>query len=82
MTLQQTSIDPPTLTCTAADAAAALGISRAQFWKLHANGKLGPMPVYLGARAPRWSREELTEWLRAGAPDRQTWLRLKQEGRR
>jgi predicted DNA-binding transcriptional regulator AlpA len=81
MSPTQTPIDPPTLTLTAKDAAALLGISRAQFFKLHAAGKIGPVPVYLGSRAPRWVRSELEEWLRAGAPCRQTWQRLR-EGRR
>jgi predicted DNA-binding transcriptional regulator AlpA len=77
MSTQQTPSDPPALTLTAGDAAAALGISRAQFFKLHASGKLGPLPIYLGARAPRWSREELAEWVRAGAPCRQAWQGMR-----
>jgi predicted DNA-binding transcriptional regulator AlpA len=80
MSTTQTPNDPPTLTLTARDAAVLLGISRAQFFKLHASGKLGPMPVYFGARAPRWSREELAEWVRAGAPCRQTWQSLRRAG--
>jgi predicted DNA-binding transcriptional regulator AlpA len=53
----------------AIDAARLLGISRSQFFKLHASGKL-PMPAKLGARAPRWLVQELREWLAAGCPDR------------
>ena len=53
MSTAQTPIDPPTLTLTAKDAAALLGISRAQFFKLHSAGRIGPLPVYLGSRAPR-----------------------------
>jgi len=68
------------LALTANDAAGLLGISRAQFWKLHASGKL-PVPVYLGVKAPRWRAEELRDWLAAGCPDRVSWLKL-QEGAR
>jgi predicted DNA-binding transcriptional regulator AlpA len=81
MSRTQTPIDPPKLTLTAKDAAALLGISRAQFFKLHAAGKIGPTPIYLGSRAPRWVRSELDEWLRAGAPCRQTWQALRRAGR-
>jgi predicted DNA-binding transcriptional regulator AlpA len=54
-----------------------LGISRAQFYKLHQAGRL-PLPVYLGTRAPRWLLADLADWLRAGAPDRQTWQRMRE----
>jgi predicted DNA-binding transcriptional regulator AlpA len=60
----------------AKDAAVLLGISRAQFWKLHASGKV-PLPVYLGTKAPRWRVEELRSWLSAGCPDRQNWQRMR-----
>ncbi len=65
-----------TLALSAKNAAILLGISRAQLWKLHASGRL-PLPVYLGAKAPRWRADELREWLAAGAPDRQTWQRMR-----
>ncbi len=64
------------LALSAKDAAIVLGISRAQLWKLHASGRL-PLPVYLGAKSPRWRADELREWLAAGAPDRQTWQRMR-----
>jgi predicted DNA-binding transcriptional regulator AlpA len=60
----------------AAQAATMFGISRAQWWKLHAMGKV-PMPIYLGTKAPRWRVDELRAWVAAGAPDRQTWERTK-----
>ena len=60
----------------AAQAAALLGISRAQIWKLHSAGRI-PMPIYLGAKAPRWRVDELRAWLAAGAPDRASWEKLK-----
>jgi predicted DNA-binding transcriptional regulator AlpA len=65
------------LALCAKEAATLLGISRAQFWKLHSSGRL-PLPVRLGTKKPVWIRSELEDWLRAGAPDRATWLRLKQ----
>ncbi|MCG3138981.1 MAG: hypothetical protein HJJLKODD_02853 [Phycisphaerae bacterium] len=64
---------------TAKDAARLLGISRGQFWKLHSMGKT-PLPVRLGAKAPRWRLDELRKWLAAGCPDRLTWQRLKNGG--
>jgi predicted DNA-binding transcriptional regulator AlpA len=68
------------LALSAKDAAAILGISRAQLWKLHASGRI-PLPVYLGTKAPRWRADELRSWLAAGAPDRLTWQKLQKEAR-
>ncbi|MBN2563134.1 MAG: helix-turn-helix domain-containing protein [Phycisphaerae bacterium] len=61
---------------TASDAAALLGISRAQLYKLHSQGKI-PLPVRLGIKAPRWRVSELGAWLEAGCPDRLAWERTK-----
>lgn len=58
------------------DAAALLGISRAQLCKLHAAGKL-PLLVRLGTKGTRWRVDELREWLAAGCPDRETWERMR-----
>lgn len=52
------------------------GISRAQWYKLAASGRT-PLPVRLGTRRTVYLIEELERWLQAGAPDRQTWLRLR-----
>jgi predicted DNA-binding transcriptional regulator AlpA len=71
-----TSIVSDRLALPAKDAAALVGVSRAQWWKLHSAGKV-PAPIYLGAKAPRWRVDELRDWLAAGGPDRQTWLRLR-----
>jgi predicted DNA-binding transcriptional regulator AlpA len=68
------------LALSAIDAAALVGVSRAQWWKLQSSGKI-PLPVYLGAKAPRWRLDELRAWLAAGAPDRQTWLRIREDKR-
>ena len=63
-----------------ADAARLLSVSRATFFKMHSAGKV-PLPVYLSPRCPRWLRAELLAWLEAGAPDRQTWEKLKTGGK-
>jgi predicted DNA-binding transcriptional regulator AlpA len=76
MATPTTPFDSERLALSAMDAAAVLGISRAQFWKLHAAGKL-PQPVYLGTKAPRWRATELRDWLAAGAPDLLTWQRIR-----
>jgi predicted DNA-binding transcriptional regulator AlpA len=51
-------------------------ISRAQWFKLSASGRT-PLPVRLGTRRPVYLLDELQAWLRAGAPDRQTWQRIR-----
>ncbi len=55
------------------------GISRGQWFKLAASGRT-PLPVRLGTRRPVYLIDELDSWLRAGAPDRQTWQRLQSAG--
>jgi predicted DNA-binding transcriptional regulator AlpA len=52
------------------------GISRAQWFKLAASGRT-PLPVRLGTRRPVYLIEELESWLRAGAPDRASWERMR-----
>lgn len=53
-----------------------VGISRGQWFKLSRSGRT-PLPVYLGTRRPVYLLAELRAWLEAGAPDRQTWERLR-----
>jgi predicted DNA-binding transcriptional regulator AlpA len=53
-----------------------LHLSKRTISRLNAQGKI-PAPLRVGG-AVRWSVRELTEWLAAGAPDRQTWERMKQ----
>jgi predicted DNA-binding transcriptional regulator AlpA len=48
----------------APDAAEAVGISLAAFWRGVAAGRF-PAPVYPAARAPRWRRSELLAALEA-----------------
>ena len=54
------------------------GISRAQWFKLAASGRT-PLPIRLGTRRPVYLVSELEAWLKAGAPDRATWERMKRE---
>jgi predicted DNA-binding transcriptional regulator AlpA len=56
---------------------AACGISRAQWYKLFNSGRT-PLPVRLGTRRPVYLISELEAWLQAGAPDRETWLRMRE----
>jgi predicted DNA-binding transcriptional regulator AlpA len=64
---------PARLAVSASEAAKLFGVSRAQWWKLHAAGKV-PLPSYrLGSKAPRWDVAELRAWWEAGAPDRLEW---------
>ena len=56
-------------------------ISRAQWFKLSASGRT-PAPIRLGTRRPVYLIAELQAWLEAGAPDRATWIRMKEGGRR
>lgn len=58
----------------AADAAARLGISRALFYEMAADGRLGPMPIAFGRRRV-WRSAELAAWVAAGAPPRREWLK-------
>ena len=54
------------------DSARLLGISRATFWKWHANGLLGPEPIRRGG-VVRWVVGELEAWVQAGMPARVKW---------
>ena len=60
-------------------AAALLGISSSQIQRLHHNGRLGPVPIELGARCFRIARAELCGWCAAGCPPRREWLLSKRD---
>ena len=60
---------------TAAQVADALGVSVRLLYKLQASARL-PRPISFG-RAIRWRREELEEWLAAGAPERARWEAMR-----
>jgi predicted DNA-binding transcriptional regulator AlpA len=53
------------------------GISRAQWYKLSASGRT-PLPVRLGTRRPVFLIAELEAWMKAGAPDRATWMKMRE----
>jgi predicted DNA-binding transcriptional regulator AlpA len=75
MNTPSTTIDPERPLATAKPWVAC-GISRAQWFKLAASGRT-PLPIRLGTRRPVFLLSELEAWLKAGAPDRQTWERMK-----
>jgi len=64
--------------CQLWDAAAfgqRLSLSKRQVFRLNACGKV-PRPVRIGG-AVRWNSAEVSGWVAAGCPDRQTWEALK-----
>lgn len=52
-----------------------LSLSKRQIFRLNSCGKI-PAPIRIGG-AVRWSAEEISAWLAAGAPDRKTWEAVK-----
>ena len=65
----------------ATEVAATLGVSKNHVWKLHAMGRLGPLPLRLG-RSVRWRRQELEEWIAADCPPRDKWLATRERCRK
>jgi len=53
-----------------------LSLSKRQIFRLNACGKI-PAPIRIGG-AVRWSEQEISNWLAAGAVDRRTWQAMKQ----
>jgi len=53
-----------------------LSLSKRQVFRLNSSAKI-PAPIRIGG-AVRWSEQEISEWLQAGAPDRKTWQQLKE----
>ena len=76
--VQDETIAPgcPPILLDGRSAARVLGVGRTLFYKLHATGRLGPLPVKLGERS-LWTRAELERWALAGCPARDDWLRQK-----
>jgi predicted DNA-binding transcriptional regulator AlpA len=70
---------PPALLVCAAGAAAMLGLSRAMFYTMAADGRLGPMSISFGRRR-LWRVSELTEWVSHSppCPAREVWLKEHQ----
>ena len=57
-------------------AAKFIGVSRSTFYDLDNRG-LVPAGVEVG-NIKVWSKSELSSWLRAGAPTRQTWMAIRE----
>jgi len=55
-----------------------LSLSKRQIFRLNSSGQI-PAPIRIGG-AVRWSAEEISAWLAAGAKDRKTWEAMKNEG--
>lgn len=61
-------------------AARLCGVS-ASTWRRMSNEGRCPAPVYLGTLLPVWIRTELVSWLHSGAPDRETWEKMKESSK-
>lgn len=57
-----------------------LALSKRQVFRLSSCGKI-PKPLKIGGSV-RWSAEEISNWVAAGAPDRKTWEIVKKSGER
>jgi predicted DNA-binding transcriptional regulator AlpA len=64
----------------AAKLAERLGVSLRTIRHWDAIGRL-PEPLRLSARVVCWESAEIEDWLAAGAPDRETWLSVKQNNK-
>ena len=53
-----------------------LSLSKRQIFRLNSCGKI-PEPIRIGG-AVRWSEQEISSWLAAGAPERKTWQALRE----
>ncbi|MHC4327501.1 MAG: helix-turn-helix transcriptional regulator [Planctomycetota bacterium] len=63
---------------SAKELARMLSLSKRQVFRLNSAGRI-PKPLRIGG-AVRWSAEEISAWLAASAPDRQTWETMKNAG--
>jgi predicted DNA-binding transcriptional regulator AlpA len=66
------TVNASPLLLKAEDAAGVLGMSRAEFYKLHSAAKV-PRPLKLTGKLVRWRRDELAAWVTAGCPNREKW---------
>lgn len=55
-----------------------LGIKRATYYRISANGMLGPLPIKL-CRKVLYSKTEIERWVEVGCPHRKQWQILKKE---
>lgn len=69
--IPQSSRGPAPLLLTATQAAVVCGRSLRTWRSLDAGGRI-PRPVRIG-RSTLWRAKELSDWVEAGCPDRETW---------
>ena len=68
--------NPPNHLLTAKALGQTLSLSKRQIFRLNSCGKI-PKPIRIGG-AVRWSAQEISDWLAAGAPDRRTWEAMRE----
>jgi predicted DNA-binding transcriptional regulator AlpA len=68
-------VNPPSYLLTAKAVGQTLSLSKRQVFRLNSCGKI-PSPIRIGGSV-RWSAQEISDWLVAGAPDRKTWQTMK-----
>ena len=56
-----------------------LSLSKRQIFRLNSCGKI-PAPIRIGGSV-RWVESTITEWLRMGAPDRETFEVMQDTGK-
>ena len=74
-----TNTQNPSKNCqllSAKELAKMLSLSKRQIFRLNSCGKI-PRPLKIGGSV-RFKQDEIADWLAAGAPDRQTWVAMKQ----
>jgi predicted DNA-binding transcriptional regulator AlpA len=57
-----------------------LSIKRATYYKISANGTLGPLPIKL-CKKVLYSKGEIERWVQAGCPHRKQWQIQRKEMR-
>jgi len=69
-------VNPPSHLLTAKALGQTLSLSKRQVFRLNSCGKI-PSPIRIGGSV-RWSAQEISDWLAAGAPDRAKWHAMKE----
>jgi predicted DNA-binding transcriptional regulator AlpA len=64
------------LLLSARDLAAMLGVGLRTLRAMDAGGRI-PAPLRLSPGCVRWRYAEILDWLRVGAPNRSTWVRIR-----
>lgn len=78
--VKRDAADHPALMVGPKPAARILGVSIAKWHAMNAGGQV-PKPVRFGGRCPRWSVDELRQWIEAGCPSRDQWEKIKAKRR-